>query len=202
MLDMRGRRALVVGAGGVGLRKARGLRDAGAAVTLVSPVVSDDADLEGIDVLREGYRADHMALEGLTLVFACTDDRELNARIAHDARHVGALVNAVDQPPDCDFYAPAVIRDGEVVVAIGTGGSSPALAGSLRRRLTRALPERIGAFAEAVGRLRRRILDGTLPPQRREVLLKRLAGDEAYEVFIEGGDKALERRVDDETHCP
>src|SRR5207248_5396576 len=77
-------------------------------------------------------------LEGADLVFGATDDRELNACVAADARGLGIPVLAVDDVPNCDFIAPALVRRGDVTVAISTGGRSPAMA-----RRTRELPERI-----------------------------------------------------------
>ena len=109
MLKLEGRRAVVVGGGAVGMRKVATLIDAGAEVTLVTPDGADDVP-ESTTVLRQEY--DATTLAGAYLVFACTDDMALNSRVSADARAVGALVNAVDQPDDCDFYVPAIASDG------------------------------------------------------------------------------------------
>jgi siroheme synthase-like protein len=124
-------------------------------------------------------------------VIACTDDRPLNARVADDARAAGALVNVADDPPLCDFYMPAVVRDGDVIVAIGTGGSCPGLAGMLRERLGPALPPRVGEFAAALADLRAENRDQVGNPERRMSLIKGLADQRGYEAFCRGGLDAL-----------
>lgn len=193
MLDVRGRRVVVVGGGAVGARKARSLLEAGAAVTLVDPQAGQA--VEGAAIIRQPYRPEQ--LTGAMLVFACTGDRAINARIAADARAAGALVNAADQPQDCDFYLPAVVADREVIVAIGTGGAAPALAADLKRTLARALPPRIGEFAEEISRLRNGLKGRIDDVGRRMDLVKRLIDGGAYELFLSGGAAALQRKLDE-----
>lgn len=196
MLKVQGRRAVVVGGGAVGLRKARGLRDAGAEVVLVAERLGEEMDLEHIDVRRRAYRTQDVA--GAALVFACTNDRHLNAQVAIDARAVGALVNAADQPVECDFFAPAVVRRGEVVIAVGTGGDAPSLAKELARRIDNALPERLGEFAEALGRLRKEVA-AAVPDDapKRMAVSSRLAGDDGHRAFLKGGLDALRAMMDE-----
>ena len=193
MLDVRGRRAVVVGGGPVGVRKALSLLQAGAAVTLVDPQAAEP--LQGATIVRQPYRPEQLA--GAMLVFACTDDRDTNARIAADARAAGALVNAADQPQDCDFHLPAVVADREVMVAIGTGGAAPALAADLKRTIARALPPRIGEFAEEISRLRDTLKARMDDIPRRMDVMKRLIDGGAYELFLSGGPQALQRRLDE-----
>jgi len=194
MLDVSGRPCAVVGAGPVGLRKAAGLARAGAAVRLIDPSAPDSPP-SGVEPVREPYRRE--LLDGAVLVFACTNDASLNARVAADARAAGAWVNAADDPAHCDFYAPATIAEGDVVVAVGTGGSAPALAAELKRRLARHLPERAGEFAEALARARRHVRAATADPARRARILKRLAGAEGHRMFLEAGPDGLIRLSDE-----
>ncbi|HAU36759.1 MAG TPA: siroheme synthase [Phycisphaerales bacterium] len=192
MLNLSGRRVVVIGGGEVGLRKARSLADAGAEVLLVAEKLDGSAPARA-EVRRERYRADQLA--GAALVLACTDDRAVNARIAADARAVGAMVNVADRPEDCDFFLPAVATDGEVVLAVGTGGAAPGLAGMLRDRLAGAIPERIGEFAAALGTLRRELRDAVCEQERRMAILKELSGQQGYELFLRGGPEALRERM-------
>jgi precorrin-2 dehydrogenase/sirohydrochlorin ferrochelatase len=140
-------------------------------------------------MVRARYKPSH--LRGAKLVMACTDDRELNRRIAADARATGALVNAADQPEACDFYLPAVVARGDVVVAIGTGGSAPALAASLKRIVAGALPPKTGSFALALARLRTQLRDEIPDPHKRMAIMKRVSRPEGYREFLAGGAKAL-----------
>ena len=148
MLDIRGKLAVVIGAGPVGLRKVEGLRRAEARVRLIDQRQPAEPVGDDVDLRVAPYEPEMIA--GAALVFACTDQPELNSRIAADARAGGALVNVADVPDECDFYAAAVVQDGDINIAIGTGGASPGLAGWLRRRLTAHVPDRIGEFAAAL----------------------------------------------------
>ena len=173
------------------MRKARSLREAQADVTLVAEAIPDEADLSGMTVVRDTYRAELLA--GAQLVFACTGDRALNARIATDARRTGALVNAADQVEDCDFLLPAVFRDGEVVLAVGTGGASAGLAARVRDRLAREMPVRLGEFAALLGELRKIVKTRVSDPERRREILRRLCEDETFELFGKSGPEPVRR---------
>ena len=189
MLNMQGRTAVVVGGGPVALRKAHALRRAGAMVRLVAAQLDSDADVDGMTVLREPYQP--RCLEGAALALACTNDRAANAAIARDARAAGALVNVADQPDDCDFFLPATAGDGDVTVAVGTGGAAPALAAELKRQLQQALPPRVGEFAAALQQLRAELKAQGGNAARRGRILHRLAGGAMYRIYIAEGLPAL-----------
>jgi len=194
MLDLRDRLAVVVGAGPVGLRKVEGLLAAEARVMLIDSQPPDQAVPEAVDVRSESYRPD--MLDGAAVVFACTDHPELNSRIAADARAAGALVNVADVPNECDFYAASVVRRGDVVLAIGTGGTSPGMAAWLRKHLSGHLPDRIDAFAETLESLRADVRIA-LPDdsKRRMSVMKRLVCDEVYDAFLTGGPQTVRDRL-------
>jgi precorrin-2 dehydrogenase / sirohydrochlorin ferrochelatase len=145
------RLCLVAGGGAVGLRKAKVLLDAGARVRLVSPEISASSELENIQVLRRPFEpAD---LDGVLLAFAATGDRVVNATVAREARARGILVSVADRPEEGDFTLPAVLRRGNLIVSVGTGGASPALASLVRDRLGEVLGEEwqsILAIASAI----------------------------------------------------
>ena len=188
MLNMRGREAVVVGGGDVAMRKAKTLVEAGASVRLIAERLNAPAPA-GVEVRGESYRPE--LLQGALLVFACTDDRKTNARIAADARKAGALVNAADQPDDCDFYLPAVTGDGDVVIAVGTGGSAPALAARLKEHLRSHLPQGAGEFAELLGRLRKQLQKKVRHADRRGEIMKRMAEQNVFELFGREGAGAV-----------
>lgn len=194
MLNVVGRRATVVGGGAVGLRKVRSLLAAGAKIRLVARTV-DPQELPqlAVDLRLEPYRPE--LLEGSILVFACTEDRALNSRIACDARRIGALVNAADQPEDCDFYVPSVAWRDEVILAVGTGGASPSLAANLRKRLEAAMPEKIGPFTTLLGQIRQELRSILADERRRGEIMKRLSQDDVYLAFAADGDSAVRLRL-------
>ncbi len=131
--DITGRPVLVVGAGKVGLRKIRGLVEAGADVTVVAP--EGRSDLERLPVTWRQRRFRRKDVEGKVLVFAATDDRRVNRRVALEARRQAIPVNVADAPGEGNFIVPAHMRSGDVQIAISTGGCSPRLAAELRRKL-------------------------------------------------------------------
>jgi len=188
MLNMRGREAVVVGGGEVAMRKAKALAEAGASVRLIAERLNAPLPA-GVEVTAESYRPELLA-EAL-LVFACTDDRETNAQIAADARQAGALVNAADQPDDCDFYLPAVTGDGDVVIAVGTGSSAPALAASIKDYLRSQMPKGAGEFAKLLGRLRKQLHNKTRHIDRRGQIMKRMAQRDVFELFGREGPGAV-----------
>ena len=193
MLNVTGRVCVVVGAGPVGLRKAEALLRAGASVRLVDPGDGAGAP-EGVEHLRHPYEPS--VLDGAFLAFACTDEAPLNARIAADARSRRVLVNVADVPDLCDFYAASTVTDGDVVIAVGTCGTAPALARRLRRLLADAVPDRVGEFADALGRLRGEVIERVDNIDRRRAIFQRLASAEGYEAFLQGGIDALARLVE------
>ena len=146
MLDLVGADVLVVGGGAVATRKVAGLVEAGARVTVVAQLVRDDIVAT---VVRRRFEPGDVA--GRTLVFTCTDDPAVNADVALACRAANVWVNSADDPDNCTFALPAVARAGRVVVAVGSGGASPALAQHVRDRVaTEILDERVAAAAEAL----------------------------------------------------
>lgn len=159
-LDLAGRRAVVVGAGAVALGKAGALLDAGALLTVVAdgpPDALQRLQAAGATVARRGFEpAD---LDGAFVCVAASDDPALRAAVHAQARARGVLVNLVDDPDHCDFAVPAVVRRGELVIAVSTGGRSPALASRLRR----LLEERFGPEWEELTALIAEVRERTLP---------------------------------------
>jgi precorrin-2 dehydrogenase/sirohydrochlorin ferrochelatase len=136
-LDIRGKKCVIIGGGEVAARKAERLIDCGADVFIISPRLSSElAELEKKDLIC------HIAAEytdyfinDAALVIGATDNEETNTRISNDARAKGVLVNIVDDPKRCDFILPALVKRGDLAIAIGTSGKSPALARHLREDL-------------------------------------------------------------------
>jgi len=132
-LDLQGRPVLVVGAGKVALRKAKGLIDAGALVTVVAPKSLPEFDDLPLRLLRRPFRPSDIT--GAVLVFAATDDRRVNHRIKLLAKVRGIWANIADSAAECDFIVPARVRRGDVHIAISTGGQSPRISAALRQKL-------------------------------------------------------------------
>jgi siroheme synthase-like protein len=155
-LDLTGRRCLVVGGGAVGVRKVEGLLAADADVTVVSPPPSpalDELCRDGrIRWLQRDYRAGD--LEGFALCLTATDDTAVNAAVAAEGRERGVWVNAADDPDNCDFILPSVLRRGDLQVAFSTGGRSPALARKIREELEAVIGPEYEALVDLAGEVR------------------------------------------------
>lgn len=136
LLRLDGRDVLVVGAGAVAARRLPGLRAAGARVTVVAPVVSAGIDDDAVVVRRRGF-VDEDVL-GAALVLACTDVPAVNEAVHRAARRVGVLCLRADDRGASDAWVPAVLRRGDVVVAVSAGGA-PARARALRDRVAALL---------------------------------------------------------------
>jgi len=154
MLEVRGRRCVVIGDLAVREGKVEGLLAAGADDVLVVSQAADERfdGLAGVVVERRAWRpAD---LDGAFLVIASTGDAATRAAIAREARARGALVNVMDDVPNCDWAAPAVARRGDLVLAVGTGGVSPAVARLVRERLESSFGPEWSELLRVVGRVR------------------------------------------------
>jgi len=149
-LDLRGRRCVVVGGGEVARRKVESLLAAGAEVTVVAP--RGDAMPPGVTVVPRTFQS--ADLDGAFFVISATNDRDVNSAVAAEAEARGILVNVVDVPAESSVILPAVVRRGEFVLAVSTGGASPALARRLRERLETEFGEEYGALIAFLKALR------------------------------------------------
>jgi siroheme synthase-like protein len=164
LLELTGRRAVVVGELAVEAGKVEGRLVAGAEVTVVAK--GPEAALARLEaeprvtVHRRNYAAGD--LDGAFLCVAHAAEPGMRAAIAADARAAGVLVNVMDDVPNCDFAAPAIVRRGDLLVAVGTGGRAPALASRLRAELGERFGPEWTELVDLVGRVRTATL-GDLP---------------------------------------
>jgi siroheme synthase-like protein len=161
-LRLEGRRCVVVGDDDTAAAKAAACERAGAEVTVVSAAPGS--------ALQAGLRTGrwrHVArawqpgdLAGAALVYACLDDSSSIDALRQDATRERVLLNVVDVPEACDFFAGALVERGDLTVLVGTGGSSPAAAAAVRRRLEDVIGVEYGPFVDILGAVRRRLAAG------------------------------------------
>jgi precorrin-2 dehydrogenase / sirohydrochlorin ferrochelatase len=180
-LKLEGKRCLVVGAGKVGEPKIAGLIDTGAFVQVIaleaSAAVHEWATNGAITLeVREFVPED---LDGAFLAVVATASRPLNENIYQHAHRRGVLCNVVDVPELCDFYYPAVLRRGDLQIAVSTSGQSPSLAQKIRQQLEQQFDPGYARWVAELGATRRLVLASDLSPQRKRELLKSLASREA-----------------------
>lgn len=137
-------------------RKVDRLLSCGAKVCVVSPrLVPELLDLKNdrkIEHIDDEYSGEY--LYGATLVIGATDDDQTNAAISRDSKNKGIPVNIVDDPQKCDFILPSLVERGDMTIACGTGGASPALARHVREELEKIFGEEYATLVNLLGRLR------------------------------------------------
>src|SRR5437899_1287016 len=197
-LNLRGRRAVVIGGGAVAEQKVLGLLSAGAHVTVVSPEttprLAELAAAGGIDLRRRPYRSGDLA--GAWLAIAGTDDRAANARVWAEAEREGVLLNAVDDLDHCSFIAPAIHREGDITVAVSTSGKSPALAARLRQRVARLVEPAEARLCELLGELRPELAARVPDSHARTALWYRIVDSDVIEFVRQRDDEGAHRRID------
>jgi len=185
-LKLSGRKVLVVGAGKVGEPKIAGLLETGARIRVValeaSPLVRDWAREGKIELELRAYAPTD--LEGAFLAVVATSSRSLNERIYNEAQSRGVLCNVVDVPDLCDFFYPAVVRRGDLQIAISTSGQSPSLAQKIRQQLEKQFGPGYAAWVAELGETRRLILASELDKERKLELLHSLASRRAVEAAL------------------
>lgn len=172
ILSVRGRRALVAGGGSVAERKVRGLLDAGADVTVVSPRVSAEltqwAAGGRIRWIERDFAPDDAA--DCMLVFAATNNADVNAAVLADAHRHGALANDAGDATRGDFSTPAVHRAGPLTVTVDSSGLSPSFTKRVRDELALQFDARYARAAATLGALRERIAAVVPLDQRAEIM--------------------------------
>ena len=176
-VKLDGRRCLVIGAGSVGEAKIESLLATAASVHVVAPKATPKVREWAREGRIEWHAREYVPadLAGVFLVIAATNSRALHEEIYAEAKRRGVLCNTVDEPERCDFYFPAVVRRGDLQIAISTGGLSPALAQRLRKELEEQFGPEWEAWVAQLGRTREELRSLPMPPEQRKRLLHRYA---------------------------
>ncbi len=155
-LNIQGKKCVVAGGGKVALRKIKALLDHGANVTVISPRPHPDIakmfKRKRIHLVQRDYKAGD--LKAAAVALACTDTKEINRKVADEARKAGVLVNVADDPEQSDFIIPSSFRRGDLTVAVSTSGVSPALAKKIRSKLEKSFGAEYASLLSMVGEVR------------------------------------------------
>ncbi|MGO9136189.1 MAG: bifunctional precorrin-2 dehydrogenase/sirohydrochlorin ferrochelatase [Syntrophales bacterium] len=159
-LDITDKRCVVIGGGDVAERKVERLLDFGASVAVVGKTLTP-----GLEAMKKAGRINHIAadyeksfIDDAFLMIGATDHDDINAKIARDGKEKGILVNIVDDPDKCDFVLPSLIEQGDLLIAISTGGKSPALAKKLREEMEQRFGMEYQTLLEVMGQLREKFV--------------------------------------------
>jgi precorrin-2 dehydrogenase/sirohydrochlorin ferrochelatase len=160
LVDLAGQKVVIVGGGNVAQRKIESLLQYEAEVLVVARELTtklrEYIKAGKINYLGQEFQKEH--INGAMLVIAATDDPALNRHVSTCARDRGSLVNVVDQPADCTFIVPSVLKRGDLLIAISTSGKSPALARKVREDLENHFGEEYEILLILMGNLRNEIL--------------------------------------------
>ena len=193
-LQLQGETALVVGGGSVARRKVETLLEYGASVKIVSralcPKLERLVEKQEIRFLGEEFR--ETFLEGIFLVIAATDDKELNHKISRAARARGLLINAVDQPADCNFIVPSIVNRGNLQIAISTSGKSPAMAKQIRKDLEGRYGVEYESFLALMGRIREELLPMGFSQKENGAIFQRIIDAGLLDMIARGDTEEAE----------
>jgi len=191
-LELGGRRAVIVGGGAVAAQKAQALLVAEARLVVVSKDIDDvlTALCRGTnaELIKSKYSKNYIA--EAVLVIAATNDKQLNKQIYKDCQELEILCNVVDAPELCDFITPAVVKRGDLQIAIGTEGHCPAYAGHLRKKLEQTITIQHGEFLAELEIVRKLIFKDVPNTADRKTLIGQLADDKSFEYFLQNGPEA------------
>lgn len=193
-LDINGRNCLVVGGGRVGTRKVKGLLQSGAIVTVVTievthAIVNWEAEKK-IRLIERAYMANDLL--GHFMVIGATDNEALNRQIYEDAEKRNMLCNIADRPKACNFILPAVIRRGDLSIAISTAGKSPAFARYLRLKLEKEYGMEYASLLDLMGTIRKKLLAQEHAPEEHKPLFEALLSGGLLELIRESNPTEID----------
>ena len=196
-LNLKDQNVLVVGGGAVAERKIQNLLRYGCRIYLASPHLTPH--LNQLVAEKKIHYLSHesigKALDEAFMVIAATDDPEVNSGIASQAKERGLLINAVDQPGDCNFIVPSIVQRGDLQIAISTAGKSPALAKRIRKEMEVAFGPEYASLIELMGLLRTRLLaQGNLSSENKAIF-EELVSSDLLELIKKGSVRGVKNTL-------
>jgi precorrin-2 dehydrogenase/sirohydrochlorin ferrochelatase len=198
-LDVQNRGCLVVGGGAVGERKVKTLLECGARVTVIAPLVTEPLrGLASEDRIRLKVRAYQPSdPDGQFLVIGATGDEEVNRQISEDASGRGILCNIADCPKACTFVLPAIVSQGDLVIAISTSNKSPAVAKRIRQALEKEFGPEYATLLKVMGAIRERLLAQAKSPESHKQKFERLLDEGLLEMIREERTQEVSQLLQD-----
>jgi len=196
-LNLKGKRVVVVGGGEVAQRKVESLLETGAIIVVISREISERlsslANATQIEVKKRSYEAGDC--NGAVLVLSATDDSEVSRAVWAEATSAGIMINTADQPALCDFIMPALVRRGDLTIAISTGGTSPALAARLRENVSGVIGPEYEQLMEMLAKARPEIRRRVLQERDRKALHYQILDSDVVTLLQQKDRQGAERRL-------
>lgn len=198
LLDLKNKNCVVIGGGAVAERKVAGLLESGAAINVISPVLTEKlrglVEQKKISHLARDYETGDLKTSYMT--FGATGDIKVNEQIYEEAINSGVLVNIVDQPEKCSFYVPSMIKRGSLTIAISTDGKSPALAKHLREELEEQIGPEYGQYLEMLSEFRQSAREKyTNSPAKIDKAFQNVFESEALKLISRGDISGAKKRM-------
>ena len=194
-LNLKGRRVVVIGGGEVAERKIESLLESDASVLIISPEVTCRiaglAEQKKVEIRYSRYTPGDCA--GAALVFSATGNPEISRAVYQEATALGVFINTADQSEQCSFIMPAVVRRGNIGVAISTNGTSPALAARLRRKISGVVGPEYARLAELLSRIRPEIRNKVQTEAKRKDLHYRIIDSDIISLLKQEDSAPAER---------
>ena len=191
-IQLREQPCVVIGGGKIAEGKVQGLLAASAKVTIVSPELTSHlhelVEQNQITYIARAYQSGD--LTGAFMVICATDQVKINHKVWQEASANRQLVNVVDDTPRCNFIAPAILRKGDLTLAISTAGTAPALAVRLKERLQEQLGTEYERFLELSGQLREPLARHVPDFETRKALWYELVDSDALNLLAQGDEPA------------
>ncbi|MBI5664323.1 MAG: bifunctional precorrin-2 dehydrogenase/sirohydrochlorin ferrochelatase [Nitrospirae bacterium] len=193
-INLKDKKAVVVGGGKVAERKVRLLINAGASVRLVSPRITGNikklAERGLLEHTRRNYRQGD--LKDAFIIIAATSDVALNTQIAREAGH---LVNVIDMPSEGNFIVPSIVKRGPLTIAVSTEGASPAVSKAIRMEIEGLYGKEFALYLKFVERVRKKAIKDITNSREREKFLKTLASPSVFSALRNRGYKATYKSI-------
>jgi len=184
-LDLNHQNVVVVGGGDVAERKIKNLLIYGCTIYISSPHLTPH--LQQLVATKKIHHIPYESLDSYMddtfMVIAATDDNEVNSKIASQAKKHGLLINTVDQPKDCNFIMPSIVKRGNLQIAISTAGKSPALAKKIRKNLESTFGPEYDSFVELLGIIRTKLLYQDQPSSTNKIIFQQLVDSNLLEMI-------------------
>ncbi len=195
-LKIEGRPCVLIGGGRVASRKAAALLECGALVKVISPELDPGFEefVGGFEHIARGYETGD--LDGAFLVIAATDDEAVNRAVETEAQERQVLLNVVDKPGQCNFYVPSIVRRGELMLTVSTGGRLPALSKRLRRQLEEEFSEEWADALELLGEAREEVISQIQDEVKKKECLTELAALDLVPLLKDSGESAARSEIE------
>jgi precorrin-2 dehydrogenase / sirohydrochlorin ferrochelatase len=182
-INMESKLAVIVGGGDVAYRKLNDILDCGAKIKIIAPEFNKEikeierANPGSIEIIQRKYKSGDT--KGAYIVFAATNNPEVNKIVFQDAEKNQIPVNSADDPGNCSFFVPSMSRKGDLIIAVSTSGDSPVMAAKIRRILEKNIPENIEEVLIALHEARKILKDmKNLTQPERAAILKKITDDD------------------------